>query len=131
MSIASETLTFFRDRWASRLIDAVVVKDETGEVFDPGSGLITPTFDEVYDGAALVRPAGAGEAEFGETTVATVDYLVFIPHTEITVEPGMLVDVTSTHDGQLDGIVLVVNSVNKDTYLTNRRLDCTEYQDAG
>lgn len=131
MSIASETLALFRDRWATRLVDAVVVKEETGEVFDPGTGLITPTFTEVYDGPALIRPAGAGEAEFGETTVATVDYLVFIPYSEVDVEPGMLVDVASTHDGQLDGTTLIVNSVNKDTYLTNRRLDCTEYQDAG
>lgn len=127
MSLASDSLQLFRGQWTSRLIDTCVVKTASGPpVFDPNTGQYTPAFTELYDGPCLVRPAAAGEATFGEARVATFEYTVFIPYTIEGIEPGHLVDVTSTHDPELDGRQLVVDNVSRDSYVTIRRLACTE-----
>jgi hypothetical protein len=141
MSIPISTLDLFRSHWADRLdgADTCVIKEPApgGGVFDPDTGLITPGFTVVYDGACLVRPAAAGEATFGEARVATFEYTVIVPWNAETVDPpgirpGQLIDVRSATDPELDGIQLVIDNVSRDTYVTKRQLACTEApQDAG
>lgn len=131
MSIAESLLPFFQDQWADRLIDSCVIKEQTGTAFDPDTGLITPTYETQYDGACLVRPGRASDAEFGEERAQLYQYIVYVPHTEIDIEPGWIVDVTSTHDLDLDGEQLMILNVGKDSYRTVRPLGCEENQSAG
>jgi hypothetical protein len=127
VSVPTEVLPYFQGLWAERMVDSCVVKEPAGPgVFDPDTGLITPGYATIYDGACLIRPAAAGSATFGEERVATFEYTVFVPHTVEGIEPGQLVDVSSTHDPELDGRQLVIDNVSRDSYVTIRRLACTE-----
>ncbi|MCI0678528.1 MAG: DUF6093 family protein [Actinobacteria bacterium] len=129
MSVASETLPFFRDQWAERLVDSCVIKRADGSSFSDVTGQTTIVYETIYLGVCLVRPTGAGSAEYGEQETAVRRYRVFIPDDETGPQPGDLIDVTSTRDGHLDGNTLVITGLRADTYNTVRALDCEENQD--
>lgn len=128
MSVAEAHLSFFRGQWATRLVDTCLIKEQTGSAFNPTTGQSEPTFTTRYDGPALIRSGSPGDAEYGEQQTEIRAYTVFVPHDETGLSPGFLVDVTSTHDGDLDGLQLVVRNVGKDTYRTVRPLECEENQ---
>jgi hypothetical protein len=131
MSIPAAHLDLFRDQWTDRLVDTCVIKEQTGTGFDPGTGQMVPTYTTHYDGACLVRPGQASDVVAGEEQAQIYAYMVFIPYTEVDIVPGWVIDVTSTHDGDLDGEQLVIQNVEKDSYLTVRKLGCEENQSAG
>jgi len=128
MSLAEAHLGFFRDQWAERFVDECVIKEATGSAFNPTTGQTTPTFTTRYDGPCLIRAGSPGDAEFGEQQTEIRGYTVFVPYDTTGLSPGFLVDLTSTHDGDLDGLQLVIRNVGKDTYRTMRPLECEENQ---
>ena len=126
MSVPTDTLSFFRTQWATRLVDTCVVKRITGNSFSDTTGVNTPTYTTQYSGDCLVRPLAPGSAEFGQELVETRGYTVFVPYDEEDPLPDDLVDITSTFDGFLDGKQFVVRNIAGDTYDTVRRLICQE-----
>ena len=128
MSIASGVLDFFRDQWADRLVDSCIIQEQTGESFNATTGESEPTYTTRYEGPCLIRSGSPGDATYGEQLAETRMYTVHVPHTTEGLSHGFLVDITSTHDGDLDGLQLVIRNVGKDTYRTNRPLECEENQ---
>ena len=126
MSVASDSLAFFRTQWTDRFVDTCVVKRITSTSFNDSTGVRTPTYTTQYSGACLVRPLTPGSAEFGQELVELRGYTVFVPHDEGDPLPDDLVDITSTFDGFLNGKQFVVRNVAGDTYDTVRRLHCQE-----
>lgn len=128
MSVASDTLAYFRTEWAKRFVDSCIVKRETSASFSASTGVTTPTYTNQYSGSCLVRPMSATGASFGEQRTEARRYMVFIPYDENEPQVGDLVDVTSTRDGILNGKQLVVRNVGTDSYNTRRILDCEDEQ---
>lgn len=126
MSIATDTLAFFRTEWALRFTDSCVVKRQTGTTLNQATGQYEPTYVENYDGPCLVRPISPSEAVIGQEQVGVLGYNVFLPYTETDQEKGDLVDVTSATDSRLSGKQVVVNGVDADTYITKRTLTCED-----
>lgn len=128
MSIPTDTLSYFRGEWATRLTDSCVIRGSSGETLNTTTGELTPTWDTHYSGPCLVRPKSAMSVEAGELLVEQRGYLVVIPYDETDVGVDMEVVVTSNTDEQLDGKVLIVRNVRTDTYNTARKLDCEDNQ---
>lgn len=126
MSVASDSLAFFRTQWTERFVDTCTVKRLTGNSFNDSTGVYTPTYTTQYSGACLVRPLTPGEGQFGQELVDLRGYTVFVPHDEGDPLPDDLVDIVSTFDGFLNGKQFVVRNVAGDTYDTVRRLHCQE-----
>lgn len=128
MSVASATVSLFRNLWADRFVDTCVVKEETGTSYNDTTKQDEPTYTTRYSGACLVRDVSARDVDLGEQQTEIRRYRVFVPYDTTGLAPKMLVDVTSTNDGDLNGLQLVVRSVGKDTYNTVRILECEEDQ---
>ena len=126
MSVASDSLAFFRTQWTGRLVDTCTVKRITSTSFNDSTGVRTPTYTTQYTGACLVRPLAPGSAEFGQELAELRGYTVFVPYDETDPLPDDLVDIVSTFDGFLNGKQFVVRNVAGDTYDTVRRLHCQE-----
>ena len=131
MSTAADTLTFFRDQWASRLVDTCTVERRSLGALNPGTLTYTPTVAVQYTGPCLVRPQNGSAKDYGQESVATRDYVVMVPFGEDDVVVDDIVVVNSTHDGLLDVKELIVTNVRVDTYDTVRRFDCLDNQGAG
>lgn len=130
MSVATDTLAFFRTEWAGRFVDTCVIKEQTGESFSDVTGVTTPTYTTRYTGACLARPASNADINFGQQLIVVFDHVVSIPWNQDTVGLNMLVDMTSTHDGKLNGKTFVIRGIPVDSYTTHRILLCAENQGA-
>jgi Family of unknown function (DUF6093) len=126
MSLATDTLAFFRGQWADRFTDSCVVKRTATSVLNQTTGVYEPTFTTNYSGPCLVRPMAPADEEAGQELVATRGYSVFLPYTEDDQLPGDLVDITSATDTFLTGKQFVVRNIPGDTYVTRRELICEE-----
>jgi len=130
MSLASDTLPFFRTQWATRFTDTCVVKEETGRTLNTTTGIYTPTYTTRYSGACLVRPASESDAAYGQQLVVVFDHVVMIPWDETAPAVNHLVDITSATDPKLTGKQMIVRGIPGDTYTTHRILLCQENQGA-
>lgn len=126
MSIATDTLAFFRTEWALRFTDSCVIKRQTGTTLNQTTGKYEPTYDTIYSGPCLVRPITASDVVIGQEQVGVLGYNTFLPYTEADEAKGDLVDVTSATDTRLTGKQFVVTSVDADTYITKRTLTCED-----
>ena len=128
MSVASDSLAFFRTQWTGRLVDTCTVKRITSTSFNDSTGVRTPTYTTQYSGACLVKSLAAGSTEFGQELVETRGYIVFVPYTETDPLPDDLVDITSTatYDSFLNGKQFVVRNIGAESNVTVRRLICQE-----
>lgn len=123
MSLASDSVAGFRERWATRFIDAGTLDRETAiGTFNATTGQYdTPSSSVVWDGTGgcLIRPKARTTADFGETDADVEQYDVFVPHTATGAKPGDKLTVSaSLYDADLVGAVLVVIEVIEDSYLT-------------
>lgn len=126
MSLATDTLEYFRGQWAERFTDSCVVKRVTGNVLNQTTGVYEPTFANNYSGPCLVRPLTPSDVQAGQELIATRGYSVFLPYTEDDQLPEDLIDVTSATDAFLTGKQFVVRNIEGDTYITRRELICEE-----
>lgn len=128
MSEATDTLAFFRTRWATRYTDTCVIKRHVvgPGVLNQSTGVYAPSYTTNYSGPCLIRPVQAGEQEAGQELLATHGYIVSIPYTENDQLPEDLVDVTSATDTYLTGRQFVVKNIPGDTYITDRKLVCED-----
>lgn len=129
MSLPSTVVTLFRNLRADRYVDTVTIRDLTSKgTFNRATKqLDTPSDSVVYTGGALIRPAGSGVTDRGETGEALHDLDVYVPHDTHGVTPGNLVTVDAIHaqgDADLTGEVLTVQTVEHDSYDTHKMLKC-------
>ena len=129
MSVTTNVAGFFRTQWATRLTDTCWIHRETSSSFNPTTGIETPTYTDVYGltgtpAACLVRPGPATDVDAGQQQTELRFYTVFVPYDQTGIQPDDRVTVTSTTDGQLDGVTLVVRNVTTDTYNHVRRVRC-------
>ena len=131
MSLPTSVATIFQTAWVSRMVDTCHIQRLTGTTLNTGTGVEAPTYSDIYGtsgtpSACLVRPSSASDVDAGEQQTELRMYNVYIPHTETTVEPGDLVTITSTYDGQLTGSTFTVRNIQTDTYNHRRLLNCEE-----
>jgi hypothetical protein len=125
VSLASETVDYFRGEWAGRFVDTCVVTrpDLDDPSFDENTGQTTYPPILVYDGECLVRPAQASEADYGEARRQVVDYDAYFPHDSAELEEGDKVTVASERDPNIP-VLGVLRDVSHDSYLTRRHYEC-------
>lgn len=134
MSLATDTLAFFRTHWADRMVDTCTIVNRVKGAVNTTTGVYVPTDTTLYTGACLVRPQSASATQAGEELVEQRGYLVVIPwNTTAVVVDGLgieevIVKVDSTRDLLLDVKELVVRNVRTDSYNTARKLDCEDNQ---
>ena len=128
MSVASDSLAFFRTQWAERFVDTCVVKRQTGSSFNDTTGVRTPTFTTQYSGPCLVRPRTSHDTQYGQEQVVVFNHVLELPWDEDDPARGDLADITSTRDGKLNGKQFIVNGIPTDTYNTHRILLCQDNQ---
>lgn len=123
MSLASSTVSYFRNQWAIRFVDSCVVTryDIANPSFSDVTGQTTYPTSTPYSGECLVRPASASESDFGEARRQQVDYDLFLPYDAADLEEGDEVVVTSTLDPDIP--VLTVLRGFQDSYLTRRHYE--------
>lgn len=126
----SSSILTERGRWAAeqQMTDACTIQHPTGSSTDPATGVVTPTYSTVYTGAAKVNRIGspAGQ-DVGEAHLAVLSPTIHVPITVTGVVQGDLVTITaSTLDPELVGRTFRVQGPIHETYLTARRLQCTE-----
>jgi Family of unknown function (DUF6093) len=131
MSLATDTLAFFRGQWAERFTDSCVVKRTNLPVtLNPTTGVYEPTFTTIYTGGCQVRPKTAMDADYGQQLVVVFDHVISIPWDEDGPTVNDMVDVTSTQDGKLTGKQFIVRGIPTDSLITHRILLCQDNQGA-
>lgn len=124
MSLASDSVAGFRERWATRFVDAGTLDRET----DQGTYNATtlqydaPTSSQIWDGTGgcLVRPKARTTSDFGEKDSKVEVYDILVPYTATGAQPGDKFTVSdSLLDPDLVGAVLVLTEVVDDSYLTH------------
>lgn len=122
-----DVIAGFRQQWASRFTDSLTVSEDQRGSFSPSTGEYATVSDSsVYNGVALVRPAG-GEPTlemFAQTAITTSDHVVFVPHTATGIKPGHQVTIDTSDDPDLQGRAGRVIAVTHDTYVTRRAVLC-------
>ena len=127
MSVLHDHIGVLRDYWAAEFAavqTTVAVDRVSGTTFNDTTGQETPTTVSVYSGSALIFPMSAGDDDYGETQAETRQYKVRVPYDESGFAPGDRVTVTSTEDGYLDGLVMVVRNVEASVWNASRGLIC-------
>lgn len=126
MSIVTDHLTFFRTRWATRLVDTCTINRRAAGTLNTTTGVIAAGADaEQYSGVCLIRPASRSQKDYGQEQIGVVLYEVFVPYTVTGIEPDdQVVLGTVNYDAELQAETLRVVSVEGDSYNTIRRLVC-------
>jgi hypothetical protein len=127
VSIVQATVPFWRANWASRFIDFAVATRVVGTVFNPDTGQTELTYDEVYAGEALIRPAEAREIDFGEARRQLVDYDLYLPWDSDQLAEGDVVAVVSDLDPLIPELSVLRGFT--DTYLTRRHYETKHVTD--
>lgn len=128
MSIASDTVAYFRTEWADRLVDSCVFAPRVLGGLDTTTGVHPTSGTPTYSGPCLVRPQSAASVVAGEELIEQRGYLVVLPWDAVGVGIDDIGTVTSTFDGVLNTKQVVVRNVRADTYNTARKLDCEDNQ---
>lgn len=128
MSIPLGTIDLFRSQWATRFADEVTIKEITGTSFNDTTGQTEPTYTNRYVGAYLWRDEGGRDIDYGEQEAEIRRGTLHVPYTVDGIAPGMVADLTSATDEDLDGLQVIVRQIRKDTYNTVRKLICEENQ---
>lgn len=114
----------------SRMRGTCVIERPTGTSTDD-DGVVTPSFEPVYEGKCYTRyPGLAQEAnrEVGGATVVESRIVVRVPFGPIC-RPGDRVTITGDLDNpQLAGAVYQVESIDDQSQSTAQRLLCTDFQ---
>lgn len=111
------------------MVDECTIRRRTGETTDPDSGVITPTYDTVYEGRCRVQQpaAQATEESPGEQHALMLRLEVHLPMNVTGIEADDEVTITaSVHDPDLPGRVFVVRDLAHKSHATARRLGVQE-----
>jgi len=123
MSVAADTVPFFRAEWAKRFVDTCVATryDFTSPTFNETTDRTEYPTSIPYSGPCLLRPASASECEFGEDRRQEVDYDLYLPYEAADLNEGDVVVVTSALDPDLPTIAVLRGF--QDSYLTRRHYE--------
>ncbi len=130
MSIASDTVATFRTEWADRFVDACTITDTLNDTDRGDINPVTYQYDEqtsspVYTGACLIRPAMLADRPqvYGQEARTFTAADLYLPHDSAVVDLDQEALITaSVTDPQLVGLVFIIRSIIRDSYLTRRHL---------
>lgn len=111
------------------MLDACTIRRRTGETTDGETGVVTPTYTQLYAGKCKVQrqAATASPTDVGQATVLIGHVEVHVPTSVTTVAADDQVTITaSALDGALVGRVYTVRAVPEKTFQTARRLAVIE-----
>lgn len=110
------------------MVDACVIRRQTGEATDPDTGEVTPTYADVYTGKCRVQTRGLAtySPNVGQqrTDIFTAELQVPIDVTDVKVND--VVEITASLDPFLVGHTLRINNLAYGTHKTARRLPVQE-----
>lgn len=111
------------------MVDACTIRRVPSDVTDDFSGVITPTYTQIYAGKCRLKQVAA----LPETHEAGEDYVVLsrlqlqIPVSVTGVQVGDEVTITaSVNDPGLAGKVLLIRGIAEGSEITARRFEVTE-----
>ena len=111
------------------MVDVCVIRRRTGESTDD-DGVITPTYDTVYDGICRMQQPGTGdarEADSGEAALLLLRFELQLPPSVVGVQADDVVTVTaSQYDPDLVGREFVVRGLAHKSHAVMRRLQVQE-----
>jgi hypothetical protein len=113
------------------MVDACVIRRRTGETTDEASGVVTPTWDLLYDGRCRVQQAiaQADQHDVGENYLLQMRLEVQLPLVVTGLAVGDEVTVTASRDPDLMGRVFLVRDLFHKTDASSRRVGVTERTD--
>lgn len=111
------------------MVDACTIRRRTGETTDPDTGVITPTYQQLYAGRCRVQQptAQATAQDPGQAHVLMLRLEVQLPMsvTGLAVDDEVLIT-ASAHDPDLPGRVFLVRDLAHKTHATARRVQVQE-----
>jgi hypothetical protein len=113
----------------SLMVDSCVIKRVAGEVTDPFSGTITPTYSTIYTGKCRVQHR---EAQGREETPGQAFLIMLLLELQLPMSvTGLQVDdqvtiTASAHDPDLPGRVFFIRDLMHKTHATARRVSIQE-----
>lgn len=113
------------------MVDTCAIQHRTGEVTDPETGVVTPTYTTVYTGKCRVQrrsdAGSASQADVGEAALLIGHLEVHVPMAVTAVVADDVVTITaSVLDPALVGAVYKVRAVPEKSFQTARRLAVIE-----
>lgn len=113
---------YFAQRQADLFRSTCTIKFQSGETFNPGTGVYTPTFTNRATGVpCLIRPRSGAQAQVGQEEVVVGTHEGKLPFNQV-VQIDDLIDVTaSTHDAALVGKTFAVRERLHDSWQICRR----------
>ena len=125
----SRAIALARARTAAALgmTDTCTIRRRTGEAVDDNSGVVTPTWAEVYAGQCRVQQRNpiAQQQTPGPDFQLLVQLELQLPVTVTGVLVGDEVTVTASTDPELVGTVLIVRDLGVKSQASARRLGVT------
>ncbi|MFB7500027.1 DUF6093 family protein [Streptomyces sp. NPDC056161] len=135
MSLLDATLAAGRREAESRMRDTVRLYTQAADVFDRTTGQTVPGAQTtLYEGVGRVKPvaqASGVDTEAGEREVRLLDYLVSLPWSVplppgARVLPGMRIEVTTSQDSRMAGLVLWVTGAQFSDQATAWRINAED-----
>jgi hypothetical protein len=121
-------LPFLQASAASMQTDTVrIVRNGPLGTPNPSTGVVTPSQSTIYTGPGRVKPykrVTANGVSAGDAKDSLALYVVSLPLTVTTVQPGDIVHITASADPRLLTTELRVIVVERAQQLTARRLTC-------
>lgn len=117
-----------QDAALALMTDTCTVVD-VGEVVTSDDGTDTSTSVTVYEGPCRVKPLVSrteGDKTQGPALTAGFQYTVSLPMSATAVAFGQRLTVTDSLDPSLPGIAMRIDSVERGSQVTARRLRCME-----
>ena len=134
MSIASDTLAFFRTEWADRLVDTCTIDRTTNKgTLNTSTGAYSAaTTSQIYSGACLWRRSGreATKRTLSDVAASSQYAVVFVPNTVVGVERDDTITITAATDPDAIGIWQVV-SAEVDAYANSREIIVDRIEKSG
>lgn len=111
------------------MVDACTIRRSTGETTDPVSGVVTPTWQQLYAGKCRVQQKSiqAEDEDAGEARLLMVRLEVQLPMSVTDLEPDDQVLITASEsDPDLPGRVFTIADLFHKTHATARRIGVVE-----
>jgi hypothetical protein len=112
------------------MVDACTIERETGSTTDQASGVVTPTYDTIYDGKCRFQQASIDATtapDVGEAQVYLEQTILQLPATATGVHAeGVVTCTASALDPDLPGRQWFTLGVSGKTHATARRIQLRE-----
>lgn len=125
---AASVMARGRARAESMMVDACVIRRQTGSTVDPNTGAEVPTYEQVYAGKCRIQFRGLATESptSGQQRVDLLTTELQLPITVTDVHVNDVAEITASLDPDLPGRLLRVNNRMHKTHATARRLSVEE-----